>query len=156
MADDWARAGAYIRRRRKSLVMNQFELGDAAGLGRSTVQKLEAGTASPEAGTLRKLDRALNWQPGSIAAVAAGGEPTPIPADMRTESEWRRDEVSDDDLVGLIHRVVYEAVIVAAPDTPLSRVREIEERALDAARRAGFGPLRRRQAPNTKDDDPEA
>lgn len=75
VTDNWQRLGGLIQRRRKTLLMSQVDLAEAAGLGRSTVQKLENGTARPEDKTLRLLEKALQWREGSIEGILAGAEP---------------------------------------------------------------------------------
>lgn len=155
MGDDWTRLGRLIRQRRKALGMrSQVDLAVASGIGRSTIQKLEWGTASPERKTMRMVEEALRWQEGSVTAVLAGGDPTPTAqdADAETERIWRREPTAPGDLSQLIRNIVFEAVIGTNPDTPASKIREIEERADRLAREAGYTVARERRDTHTEED----
>ncbi|MGW4126275.1 helix-turn-helix domain-containing protein [Nocardia sp. NPDC004711] len=76
-----ARLGTYIQARRHELGMSQIDLWKAGGPSNSTLTALESGSAtSISTNTLRKLDHALGWEPGSGAKILAGGEPEPSQA----------------------------------------------------------------------------
>jgi transcriptional regulator with XRE-family HTH domain len=72
----WDALATAIAQRRKVLRYSQLELAKEADVSRATVQKLESATGP---GTTRKvltaIEQALNWLPGSIDAILAGGEP---------------------------------------------------------------------------------
>jgi transcriptional regulator with XRE-family HTH domain len=76
MTMDWVRLGAAVKASRKAMGITQPQLGAAAGVSRATVQNIEAGQdyarVTP---TLRAIERALDWQEGSIEVVLAGGDP---------------------------------------------------------------------------------
>jgi transcriptional regulator with XRE-family HTH domain len=76
MRDQRLRALAnYVRARRVALNLNQGDLASRGGPGVVTVGKIERGEiAKPEVSTLRRLDTALQWEPGSAAAVLDGGQ----------------------------------------------------------------------------------
>lgn len=96
------------------------------------------------------IEDALGWMPGSMADLLRGGDPT-----LQSEEEpYRAEPMSDGDLVTVLHHVVYDLIAYTAPDTPLSRVRELEDRALRVAREVGLKGPRRRTPPNV-DNDPE-
>lgn len=80
---DFARLGEEIRARAVELYGEknaQEELIRRSTASRSTVQRLWAGTAKsrPTAKTQEALERALHWEPGSIALILDGGMPTPV------------------------------------------------------------------------------
>jgi transcriptional regulator with XRE-family HTH domain len=72
---DWARLGERVRSERIRLGhMTQAAFARRAGIGRRTVSDLERGTRgnySPD--TLAAVEGALGWEPGTVAAVLAGG-----------------------------------------------------------------------------------
>jgi hypothetical protein len=67
-----------VRERRLALGLKQT---DVAGVSPASWRKLEgAKQASYKLFLLRAVERALEWPPGTIDAIAAGGEaPTPVP-----------------------------------------------------------------------------
>lgn len=78
MSEDWTRLSAAIRTARKARGWTQHQLAEKAGIGFSTVQRLEGGapfTRRPP--SLDRIERALGWQLGSADAVLAGGDPEP-------------------------------------------------------------------------------
>jgi len=79
MDPNWPALAAAIKQRRKTLRYSQEGLAEAADLSRSTIQKLEWATAENiERETEVKLERGLQWAPGSVAAILADGVPTVI------------------------------------------------------------------------------
>lgn len=69
----------YIAERRRLLGLSQSRAATLAGASRTSWVAWEKGTATPEDYSYVKIERALEWQPGSVAGILAGGEPTPIP-----------------------------------------------------------------------------
>jgi len=155
MGDDWKRLGMLVAERRKALGMSsQVALAEASGIGRSTIQKIEWGTASPERKTRRMLEMALHWEEGSISAVLAGGDPTSTAegTDAETERAWHREPTAPGDLSQLIRNVVFEAAIGLAPDASAAQIRAVEERARKLAREAGYTVARERQDTHTEEE----
>ncbi|MEU8623224.1 helix-turn-helix transcriptional regulator [Streptomyces sp. NPDC048669] len=78
MSRDWVRLGHAIEAARDAKGMTQVALAAAAGVSESTVQNLEAGKERQrQPPSVKKVEAALHWAPGSADAVLAGGEPTP-------------------------------------------------------------------------------
>ncbi|MCX5601556.1 helix-turn-helix transcriptional regulator [Streptomyces phaeochromogenes] len=76
MSRDWNRLATAIREARKRHGWGQSELAKEAGIGYSTVQRLESGsgyTTMPL--TIDRVERALGWAPRSAEAIVAGGDP---------------------------------------------------------------------------------
>ncbi len=69
-----------MNRRRLQLRMNWRELAEAAGISYTALRAIRRGTYRPTELTAQDLDRALQWEPGSVYAVLDGGEATPIGA----------------------------------------------------------------------------
>lgn len=127
---------------------SQAELGHRVGKSQATIKNLESGQARKAVPSelLENLDREFEWPRGTLEEkLRADGPVSPEP-------DYRIEPSAPGDIVALIRSVVFDAVVSAAPDTPISRVREIEERALEAAERAGFGTPRRRLSTHTEDD----
>lgn len=73
---------AEIKARRTELRLSQAEVARRGFLSSSTLEQWELGRVSkrPQPAKLEDLDRALQWQLGSAAAILTGGTPTPAPA----------------------------------------------------------------------------
>lgn len=78
----WERLGDEVRLRRKRLKLTQQEVAERAGLSVPTIRRLEtnSGTGTRRLGpqVRRALERAIDWQPGSIDALLEGGVARPI------------------------------------------------------------------------------
>lgn len=64
-----------IEARTIELGISYVELADRAGISDVSLRNLRKGRANLRARNVRKLEVALGWAPGSIAAVLAGGDP---------------------------------------------------------------------------------
>lgn len=91
--EKWKQLGKLIERRRLSLLMSQVDMADQGKLGRSTVQKLEQGTARPKEDTRRKVERVLQWAEGDFDRALAGGTPVGLtgPADAQSPRDGGQD-----------------------------------------------------------------
>jgi transcriptional regulator with XRE-family HTH domain len=79
---DWQRLGRIIVDRRIELGYRRREdLGATLGVSIRTLGDIETGRRDRyHANTIGSLENALQWAPGSINAILAGGEPAPRPA----------------------------------------------------------------------------
>lgn len=95
VTQQWQRLAIEVQARRRELrFYTQDDLAEAAGVSRRTIGTLERGgkVSSP---TLRAVEIALRWTPGSADDVLRGGRPTPIeqstatppPPDLRDDVE---------------------------------------------------------------------
>lgn len=85
MVPDYARLASAIVAARRARGWNQKQFVTESGLGNSTVQRLERGSADspyPTRRTIETLEQALGWAPDSVAEVLRGGEPTPVSASV--------------------------------------------------------------------------
>lgn len=138
-----------VGERRKELGLDrQADLIKASGLSRSTWHRFLRGEPVDET-SLRKLSRGLKWDPDSAQTILAGGEPTPAPAAAEI---YEREPVTDGERAAKFRNAVFDAFVVASPDTPAATVNEIANLLLDAAMNAGFSAPRRRQDTHTQDD----
>lgn len=70
------RLAQYIESRITALAMEYAEVCRLAEISDETLSNIRKGNRA-RAATYRKLERALQWDVGSIASILAGGEPTP-------------------------------------------------------------------------------
>ncbi len=76
----WARLGVKIRERREALGMSRRQLSEEAAVSEKSIQVAEEGR-TPRARwpqSLRFIESALRWQPGSMQNILDGGEPEPF------------------------------------------------------------------------------
>ncbi|MGW5387139.1 helix-turn-helix domain-containing protein [Nocardia sp. NPDC003963] len=79
MDDRITRLGAAVKDRRLQMGYTQQDVARAGGPSDTTQTGIELGTATGvSAATLRKLDMALRWQPGSAKTVMDGGAPAAL------------------------------------------------------------------------------
>ncbi|MEV0830950.1 MULTISPECIES: hypothetical protein [Streptosporangiaceae] len=77
--EDRARLAREVKKRRLQLEMAQTQLEAAGGPSVSFVSKVESRKPVPYDGiSIVRLERALQWEEGSVAAILDGGRPTPI------------------------------------------------------------------------------
>ncbi|WP_143153903.1 helix-turn-helix domain-containing protein [Rhodococcus rhodnii] len=78
--DDIHRFGRLVAERRRALALSLVALRNAGGPVPATTSKIERGLEpKPALATFQRLDRALNWVPGSASQAWNGG--TPLPAE---------------------------------------------------------------------------
>lgn len=77
---DWPRLAALVRDRRTDLGMTQEDVRAAGGPGTATMRLIESGLQEKDhhPAILARLEDALRWRRGSVAAVLAGGDPVPL------------------------------------------------------------------------------
>jgi transcriptional regulator with XRE-family HTH domain len=68
----------YIEERLDDLGMSLEQLAEKTGLHPETIRRVRKGVARISVSTRRALERALEWAPGSINAILAGGRPIPL------------------------------------------------------------------------------
>ncbi|WP_326643069.1 helix-turn-helix domain-containing protein [Streptosporangium sp. NBC_01755] len=79
--EDRARLAREVKRRRQQLGLTQTQLVAVGGPSVSLISKIESRKPGPYDGmSILRLERALQWQEGSIDAVLDGGSPTSVNA----------------------------------------------------------------------------
>lgn len=68
------RLGAAIREARKAMRLRQADIGDAVGVGATTIANIEQARTRAITPTLRSVARVLGWAPDVIERVLAGGD----------------------------------------------------------------------------------
>jgi hypothetical protein len=80
--DDWQRLAACVRDRRSDLGLTQEETAAAGGPSTATLRLIENGRQGGyRPAILRALERALQWERGSVRAILDGGDPAPADDD---------------------------------------------------------------------------
>lgn len=69
----------HMNGRRKDLGLRWLDVAQRGGITTQTLRELRAGAREPRELTKAAIERALEWEPGSVDAILAGGEPTPVP-----------------------------------------------------------------------------
>ncbi|MEU0584553.1 hypothetical protein [Streptomyces sp. NPDC006132] len=84
--DPFVRLAQYIERRIAELALEYAEVCRRATISDETLIKIRKGTKA-RSSTYRKLERALQWEHDSVAAILAGREPTPVSTPAVEQSE---------------------------------------------------------------------
>lgn len=76
-SNEWARVATYVNARMKDMVIDQAEITRRSGLSGPLVRGIMRGAprGEPRSVNLIRLSIALGWEPDSIDAILAGGEP---------------------------------------------------------------------------------
>lgn len=86
MSTNAQRLGEKVLARREELDMTQLEVWQAGGPSNTTLTVIESGKATGLVrATARKLDAALQWEPGSAKRVWEGGDPRPAVRPLHTD-----------------------------------------------------------------------
>lgn len=62
--------------RRLELGMSWIQLAERAGISDVSLRNFRKGRGTPNALSKRRLETGLRWEPGSVDAILAGGDPT--------------------------------------------------------------------------------
>ena len=73
----YLRLGQLVESRRKALDLKQNEL--PKGPSSTTVSQIENGEPAGDL-AYKRLEQSLQWSPGSVSSILAGGDPTPLGA----------------------------------------------------------------------------
>lgn len=88
MSSNAQRLADAVLARREELALTQLEVAAAGGPSNTTLTVIENGlTANLTNATAKKLDRGLQWAPGSARTVWLGGDPTPLETSGRLSLE---------------------------------------------------------------------
>lgn len=91
-----------LEERRIELDMTWRQVADAAGISLAGLGAIRRGERHPSALTVRRIENALEWTPGSVEAILGGSEPTPVES---RESVKAEDNPEDEDVEQLMQRV---------------------------------------------------
>jgi len=70
-----------MNRRRVDLGLRWNEVADRAGMTYGNLHKIRSGATTLTDLAVRGIERALQWPPGSVEGILAGGDPTPLQMD---------------------------------------------------------------------------
>lgn len=115
------RLASYLEARADELDLDWRDVAEEAGISVETLRAIRRGNNLPSRGTRRGLDRALRWELGSVTAILAGDEPTPVTA--------KRKPRVGDDFAERIERILAdpEAMRRAAEILRAARIGDAEE-----------------------------
>jgi transcriptional regulator with XRE-family HTH domain len=121
IGEKWQRLARLVTHRRVRLGhASQTEFASASGLKIRTLNNIEnARRPGYDPSTIALLEQGLQWQPGSVEAILAGGDPTPAPAAAA-------DVPPDVDQLKEARRVLIDALTLTDP-------RAMREAMVDAA-----------------------
>lgn len=68
-----------LKARRQQIRLSQADAARRAGVGRMAWFEWEKGRRQPRDSNYIGIDTAMEWEPGGVLTILAGGEPTPIP-----------------------------------------------------------------------------
>lgn len=86
--------GWWVRTRREALGLKWREVAAIAGVAPATIHRANKnGGETLQPSTRRNVERALEWEPCSIDAILAGGEPTPVGTTAEPEQTALADPV---------------------------------------------------------------
>lgn len=74
------RLAELVKERRRHLGLSVRAAADSGGMARGTWTAVEDGSRKTADSNYAGIERALQWAPGSVAAILAGGDPTVTPA----------------------------------------------------------------------------
>jgi hypothetical protein len=78
---DWDRLAEFTRERRVELEMTQEDVRFAGGPSTATMRLIEGALQQGyQPATLRDLEKALQWERGSVTRILSGGDPVLTPA----------------------------------------------------------------------------
>lgn len=100
-----------MQRRRVELRMSWRDVSTTAGMSYEGLRAIRKGDRHPNAVTKGRIEDALQWMPGSVDAVLAGGQPTQAQPPGPTVED--RDELT---------------ALRAQLDRILDRIQEIQQR----------------------------
>lgn len=139
-SDEARRRLADVARRRRTelgLALNDAN-AKAAGTSKGTWQRIERGQVIRDT-NYKKIDRLLQWAPGSCLDVLDGGEPTPV-QDMTdpTASDVQKSPISQEVIEGKALDTVQLALLATAKGMSAENIRESSERVLRDLREGGL------------------
>jgi hypothetical protein len=84
--EDWQRLAEHVVSRRVSLGLTQQDVRAAGGPSTATMRLIEGALQTTYKDmVIGRLEKALNWGPGSVRSILAGGDPTPLHATVRPD-----------------------------------------------------------------------
>ena len=153
-AEPLRRLAACVEQRIAALGLEYAEVARLADFSIEVLRKVRNGI-NARGSTYRKLERALQWEQGSITAVLAGGEPTPIrgePTPASTEAAPVASPVISSQELGILQDLVVSTAsrLGLSPedtDEAYRRARaELERRRAAEGQEGPSPPPRRRRA----------
>jgi hypothetical protein len=129
-------AVAIKRRRDDELHLRQEDVSARGGPSKAWLYSIEnAGADAYHDAAIAKLERALLWEPGSVAAIVAGGDPTVL-----ASSDEEADSVEPVELIYRGYRVVMYPNPKATPEEVARAQQSVLESVMEQLRQIGLEP----------------
>jgi uncharacterized protein (DUF58 family) len=135
MTPDLARLADRVKRRRIELELGIEPAARSAGMSKDTWKRVEAGLAVRDT-SHAKIDQALSWATGSCQKILEGGDPVEV---RRPGRVVEFAPVPPEAMEAEVRQAVQNAM-VAGTDLTADRIREVNERAIQALRERGILP----------------
>lgn len=129
------RVRRFVRAQREQKKWSETQLATAAGVSRSTIQRLEAGRVLRE-GKEAAIELALGWEIGDIDRIRQGGEPHSVNKADRVPEPIAAMNMSGTEVMGHYRRLRDKEGIEVA-DQWLTDVLELKEQRQRRARDVG-------------------
>lgn len=110
MSEPHERLGQAMNARRLDLRKQWKDIATGAKISTAALGAIRRGEYKPSALTARGIEDALDWEHGSVDAILAGGEPTPVGlgAALSAEGHWPTEDelsqMSQEELLVALHR----------------------------------------------------
>jgi transcriptional regulator with XRE-family HTH domain len=115
------RLAAFVRARREELGMTQNELQMAGGPSSAVLRYIESGKETkPSTRTIKALERALDWEQGSVQAILSGGDPTIVGTTRASDFPTNTNINQLDELVAQLQQIMDERRLTDAPPPAIS------------------------------------
>lgn len=136
---DYERLAKAAKRRRAELGLALNDTNaKAGGLSNRTWQRVEKGLEIRETNYV-KIDRLLQWAPGSCIAVLEGGEPVPVTDLKEPEArDVQKSPLAQEAIDREARDVVQLALLATAKGTSAEEIREMSERVVRDLREQGL------------------
>ncbi len=127
---DLERLARYVEHRRLDLRLSRAAASAAAGMSKDTWMRVERGRPVREM-NYAKIDKTLEWAPGSCLSVAAGQEPVLLTGELAPGHYGAKVAESTDastDKTAVVRRVVESAHIAMTDHLTAQQIRDLSAR----------------------------
>ncbi|KOT94563.1 hypothetical protein ADK70_12790 [Streptomyces rimosus subsp. pseudoverticillatus] len=127
---DLDRLARYVKQRRLEMNLARLLAANAAGMSKDTWARVERGQPVREM-NYAKIDKVLEWAPGSCVSVASGQEPVPLTGELAPGHYGAKVTESADagaDVAAVVRRVVESASIAMTDHLTAQEIRDLSAR----------------------------
>ncbi|MEU7149132.1 helix-turn-helix transcriptional regulator [Streptomyces sp. NPDC045456] len=137
---DLTRLAHHVEHRRLDLRLSRAAAVKAAGMSKDTWMRVERGQPVREV-NYAKIDKVLEWAPGSCLSVAAGQEPVPLTGELAPGHYGAKvTEAPDVDAAAAVQRSVESASIAVTDHLTAQEIRDLSARVVADLKKQGIIP----------------